>query len=437
MSAVLFSAFEYAIIFPGIFMCIIPVADWLIIPQKKLYPVLLPICILVCLVLGYVDSARTHYSNLLFFPLLAICLTAYFLTVKLSRLKLLYLFLCAAATLSFGCIANNYIIAHIDADANVNDASIPGMIIQYVVSIVIMSVFILIKEKLKWIFENFNARAFWCMAWTIPAMLTFCNVYLLPIDYKNIRVGRVFQVAMVIEVVLLVFFIIFQLLLYQIALITSQKIELETSSLMYQAQAEQYVKLQSYLEQTRNMRHDFKHAIAVISELTLNEKYDELRNFTADYTRQISTANTIRNYCKNPAVNAVVSYYDSLASACNITTTIEISIEPRLQVPDVDLCLLLGNLLENAINSCKVCDTDSRYIRLSCDTNTEGALYITMVNSLNNKSAKFCHGSGTGLLSIRATTEKYNGITKFYQSGDEYVSNIMLKYPPHKAASTT
>ena len=84
-----YRAAEYGIILPGIFLCIIPVADWLIIPQRKLYPVLLPCMVAVCFVLAWLDSSGSYYTNIFFFPLLGICLIAYFLTVKLEKLKLL------------------------------------------------------------------------------------------------------------------------------------------------------------------------------------------------------------------------------------------------------------------------------------------------------------------------------------------------------------
>lgn len=428
IQSILFSTAEYAIIFPGIFICLVPVSDWLIVPQRKIYPILIPAVLAICVVFGYIDSTHTYYSNLFFFLILFVCLIVYFVMVKINNLKLLYLFLCATATLSFGCIANNYIIAHIDSSSNVQDKSIPGMLIQYSVSIIIMVIFLLIRDKLKWIFKNFNTRPFWYMAWIVPAIVTFCNIYMIPVDYNNIRVGRVFQIAMIIEAVLLIFFIVFQILLYQIALTSSQKIELETSSLMYQAQAEQYIKLQAYMEQTRRIRHDFKHTIAVISELAQSRQYDELNDYISDYTNQISVDSHIPDYCKNPAVNAVVGYYDNIASEYNIKTSIQIALPTDSHISDVDLCLVFGNLLENAINACKMCDADNRYINLSCDTNTKNALYIAMVNSFNHNSndKSSPHGSGIGLLSIKATAQKYNGLTKFYSADNEYVSNIML-----------
>lgn len=76
----------------------------------------------------------------------------------------------------------------------------------------------------------------------IPAIISFCNIYMIPIDYANIRVGRIFQIAMVIEGVLFLFFMLFQSLLYIIAVTTSRKIEADSTALMYQLQADQYEK---------------------------------------------------------------------------------------------------------------------------------------------------------------------------------------------------
>jgi hypothetical protein len=66
-----------------------------------------------------------------FFPLLSIFLIAYFITVRLSNLKLWYLYLCATAALSFGCIANDYIIAYTVPASNADDSSVPGLLLQY------------------------------------------------------------------------------------------------------------------------------------------------------------------------------------------------------------------------------------------------------------------------------------------------------------------
>ena len=81
IQSILFSAAEYAIIFPGIFICLVPTSDWLIVPLKKIYPILIPAVLAICVIFGYIDSTHIYYSNLFFFlilfVLLANCLVMY------------------------------------------------------------------------------------------------------------------------------------------------------------------------------------------------------------------------------------------------------------------------------------------------------------------------------------------------------------------------
>ena len=380
-----YRAAEYGIIFPGVFLCLMPVADWLIVPQRRLYPVLLPCMIAVCFLLAWFDSDGSHYTNIFFFPLLGICLIAYFLTVKLEKLKLLYMFLCATAALSFGCIMNYYIIARIDPHSNIHDNSVPGLIIQYAVSLLIMFVLLRMRHKYRWLFENFNTTLFWRIAWMVPAIISFCNIYMIPIDYANIRVGRIFQIAMVIEGVLFLFFMLFQSLLYIIAVTTSRKIEADSTALMYQLQADQYEKMQAYLDETRRIRHDFKHTIAVLNELSQTGQYEKLQEYIANYSSEISNVQAPATYCENPVVNATIHYYIDIAQSYDIRTKLQVVIPKEITISDIDLCLIFGNLLDNAITACRKAKAGSRFIRLSADLDTPGFLYVTMVNSFQAK----------------------------------------------------
>ena len=430
-----FRVAEYGVILPGAFLCLIPVADWLVIPPRKLYPVLVPVLVAICFLLSWLDTTGDYYTNLFFFPLLGICLIAYFLMVRLEKLKLLYMFVCTTAALSFGCILNYYVIAQLVPDSNIDDNSIPGLILQYAVSLVTMGFLLAMRKKFRWLFENFNAPSFWRIAWLMPAVITFCNIYMIPIDYNNIRVGRVFQIAMVIEGVLFLFFMLFQSLLYIIAVTTSRKIEADSTALMYQLQADQYEKMQAYLDETRRIRHDFKHTIAVLNELSQTGQYEKLQEYISNYSSEISNVQAPATYCDNPVVNATIHYYMDIARSYDIRTKLQVVIPKEIAISDIDLCLIFGNLLDNAITACRKAKAGSRFIRLSADLDTPGFLYVTMVNSFSGevykRNGKYISTkekkSGIGLTSIQATTEKYQGSSNFYTENHEFISNIMLK----------
>ena len=330
---------------------------------------------------------------------------------------------------------NYYIIARIDPHSNIHDNSVPGLIIQYAVSLLIMFVLLRMRYKFRWLFENFNTTLFWRIAWMVPAIISFCNIYMIPIDYANIRVGRIFQIAMVIEGVLFLFFMLFQSLLYIIAVTTSRKIEADSTALMYQLQADQYEKMQAYLDETRRIRHDFKHTIAVLNELSQTGQYEKLQEYISNYSSEISNVQAPATYCENPVVNATIHYYMDIARSYDIRTKLKVVIPKEIAISDIDLCLIFGNLLDNAITACRKAKAGSRFIRLSADLDTPGFLYVTMVNSFSGevykRNGKYISTkekkSGIGLTSIQATTEKYQGFSNFYTENHEFISNIMLK----------
>ncbi len=113
----------------------------------------------------------------------------------------------------------------------------------------------------------------------------------------------------------------------------------------------------------------------------------------------------------------------------------QIVIPKEIAISDIDLCLIFGNLLDNAVTACRHVRADARFIRLSADLDTPGHLYITMVNSFDGnvctRNGKYIstkeRKSGIGLASIQATTQKYHGSSNFYTEQHEFISNIMLK----------
>ena len=242
-------------------------------------------------------------------------------------------------------------------------------------------------------------------------------------------------VSMAIASVLFLFFMLFQSLLYIIAVTTSRKIEADSTALMYQLQADQYEKMHAYLDETRRIRHDFKHTIAVLNELSQTGQYEKLQEYISNYSSEISNVQAPATYCDNPVVNATIHYYIDIAQSYGIRTKLQVVIPKEIAISDIDLCLIFGNLLDNAVTACRHVRTDARFIRLSADLDTPGHLYITMVNSFDGnvctRNGKYIstkeRKSGIGLASIQATTQKYHGSSNFYTEQHEFISNIMLK----------
>ena len=90
----------------------------------------------------------------------------------------------------------------------------------------------------------------------------------------------------------------------------------------------------------------------VLKELADRNDLHGIQTYLAEYTAEhVDTPS--KTYSNNPTVNAVVAYYAGHAEAAGIRFTARVQLPERLLIPDPIFCVLLGNLLENAVDACK------------------------------------------------------------------------------------
>jgi len=138
--------------------------------------------------------------------------------------------------------------------------------------------------------------------------------------------------------------------------------------------------------------------------------------------------------CKNLTVDSFVKYYISIATDKNIRFDTKLNIPQDININPIDLCVILGNGIENAINACdKTEDDDNKYINLI--SNIIGTnLVIKIVNSYNGEirkdGDKFIstthEGYGIGLSSITGLAEKYNGYVDIKYTHNRFEIDIVL-----------
>ena len=103
----------------------------------------------------------------------------------------------------------------------------------------------------------------------------------------------------------------------------------------------------------------------------------------------------------------------------------------------MDLCTVIGNILENAVAASLEIPAENRSLLLS-GLVQNNRLYIVATNSFNGmvklRNGKYLSsrhtGNGIGLKSIRASAEKYHGKAAFSHNGKEFHSDVMLLLQP-------
>ncbi|WP_243009026.1 GHKL domain-containing protein [Clostridium sp. AM58-1XD] len=197
-------------------------------------------------------------------------------------------------------------------------------------------------------------------------------------------------------------------------------------------QEENYRIISDNFEEIRQMRHDLRHHLYTIMELSNQHQYDELERYIKGCEE--STEQAVRpTLCENHAANAVLNYYLQLAFQKDVPVDLKVSLPSDLKLEGWNLGVLFGNLLENAIDASEKLPKEWRTVKVYSKI-SKGNLLLTVKNSWNGEfsisgdqiySTKH-EGKGTGLSSVRSLVEKTGG--QFYLNPDkeEFEVSIVL-----------
>lgn len=202
---------------------------------------------------------------------------------------------------------------------------------------------------------------------------------------------------------------------------------LHLSETQIAAQQKQMELLQHNIQETSQFRHDMRHHFLAIEGFINDLDTEGLRA----YIRQsmlLFPAQSVRFYCDSVAVNALLCYYDEKAETEGIPLSLDISLNYTPPLSDTELCIILGNLVENAIEACQRMKSQERFITVKLSMASSSILVIQVINSYEGiirqasdgtfLSSKVRDRKGIGLASVLSTTDKYNGIAR-------------IEYPEH------
>jgi|GEM_PF-610671 len=201
-----------------------------------------------------------------------------------------------------------------------------------------------------------------------------------------------------------------------------------------------YQKMNELYEAIRIMRHDYKFHLNAAIDMLHRGEIEKSDDYLSGLKRELAEKE-MPDFCDNPVINSLIADYARRCSAKTVSNEsspeikmdVSINIPKNFSVPNYEMCIVLGNLLENAIEACQKLETKSeRKIELVVKPQGEitGAQLAIMVrNTFNGKVLK--NGEqfistkkngdikryGIGLQSVKAVVERYGGI--FYTEYDD------------------
>lgn len=195
----------------------------------------------------------------------------------------------------------------------------------------------------------------------------------------------------------------------------------------------EYLSLHERMEETRRVRHDIRHHILIMNDYLQNQEYDKLKEYLDGYEKSIPDAPAFF-FCQNRSVNRLILFFGNRAKEHDIDFQIKLSLPEDLKIPESDITILLGNLLENALDACIEQSNGPKKIMIS-GKGDQNSLFFTIDNTFDNAikqstSGHFIstkkHGSGIGIESVKHIVARYHGFFRAEPKDNIFYVSFML-----------
>ena len=192
--------------------------------------------------------------------------------------------------------------------------------------------------------------------------------------------------------------------------------------------------LTAYESDIRRQRHDLRHHLRYLRQLLQDGRDKEAAAYIESLDQAIP-AGTVTRYCENSLVNAVISYHVALARSDQIRMEVGVQIPAaNPHISDAHLCVILGNLLENACEACRRMTEGERWIRLRAKVHGD-LLFISMDNSCSGavqlQDGRYLSSKrneeGIGLRSVRSLAKAHDGSAEFTSGDNWFRSEICVR----------
>lgn len=282
-------------------------------------------------------------------------------------------------------------------------------------------------------FDNLHQPRVWWLAGLVAAIFYGFNLRMVIHHYSTLHTNKIGSAYITVMVIMFVLLILLCIIFYMIVTTLIQKSETDDKNRILEMQAKQYQSLQSYLNADAKARHDFRQTIYTLTELASEKDYQALEEYLRRYKDKLPMKDSI-DYCADSALNALLNHYSRKAEAECIPSVFNVSLPNILYVDSIDLCSIVGNVLENAVIACLDVPSEKRFIRLVVSGEQNNEIYIALSNSFDGNVRQIkdrylsTHkgGSGIGLISVAATAAEYGGTADFSHDDEVFYSNIMF-----------
>ncbi len=298
--------------------------------------------------------------------------------------------------------------------------------------LLLASSFISMRRRFRPAVERDSSSFFWRYLWLVPATFYFLwHYHIFFNDTSSLEVATDAHSLFFLSVINCGAYLIYYIVLRMVNE-SAENTQLRTQNHQLALQTLQYENLQDRISETRKANHDLRHHITVMQGYLEKEDYPGLGQYFSTLKAQTPGGNL--HYCQHYTLNMLLAYFSQMARENGIDHTIRVHVPQDISIPDNDLTVLLGNLLENALEASMAQTSGAK--KLLVAGNVQGnRLLFTIDNTFStpirqDKSGAFLSskrpGRGIGMESARSIARRHGGDLRTEQRDGMFCVSVYL-----------
>lgn len=194
-----------------------------------------------------------------------------------------------------------------------------------------------------------------------------------------------------------------------------------------------YAEVENMYRKMRGWRHDYKNHIQIMKGYAASGDLHSINAYLDELETDLSAIDTVIK-TGNKMTDAILNSKISLARSKNVPVTAEAQVSVALTTPELDLCIIIGNLFDNAIEASLALPESARMLRVYMEMkNTQ--LYMSFTNLTSDKKKKKQNGRfltskgvrhGFGLARIDNIVERHGGYISRNSEDGAFTTEILL-----------
>lgn len=211
-----------------------------------------------------------------------------------------------------------------------------------------------------------------------------------------------------------------------------KRLETRLMELSYESSEYSAEKIMHMYEEASKIRHDMKNCMMIVDKCIEQGDYSEARKYISTLMEEKIDVLGIKMFCSNKVLNYIINNKFAVCEKMNIETKCIISANLN-EISAVDLSILIGNLLDNAMEAAE--KTEWRMVNI--EIYEEENITIIVENTINESVLQNNHlfattkqdksKHGFGMISIKDILKKYRGSIEYSEDGNILTCQVVLK----------